>query len=246
MKFAAFVVMTLLLTRCQPEPPKPPTPQSHTVKLEYDSTYQRLIPHLKRGDKISFSNLPQGTTITWNSDTSPCKSAGDVCEIRDDASKIYSFKCTPSDKVRCDPQVGVDDDKQDTTLTAAALPPPKDGSRVVPINIVVEISCKSDKISVDPIDAVNLNAPNQALVWNAPRQDVSGWSIVFVPQDQGGTPDQEQQKICTTAGPIYDQDTHRGCYVPQPAKQAKYYVKAGNSAGNLCKTDSDATLVPVQ
>ena len=91
MRYAAFAVMTLLLTRCQPEQPKP-----QTVNLVYDSTYQRLIPHVKRGDKISFNQLPQGASIAWNSDTSPCMMLDDhTCQIRNDASKIYTFKCAP-------------------------------------------------------------------------------------------------------------------------------------------------------
>lgn len=241
MRYAAFAVMTLLLTRCQPEQPKP-----QTVNLVYDSTYQRLIPHVKRGDKISFNQLPQGASIAWNSDTSPCMMLDDhTCQIRNDASKIYTFKCAPDTNVRCDPQVAVDEDRQENKPNLAVLPPPKDGSRV-PVNVVVEISCKNDTIVVAQIDPVNLNAPNQALVWNAPRQDVSRWSVVFVPQ-QGSTPESEQMKICTTTDPISDQDTHRGCNVPQPAMQAKYYVKAGDpAAGAMCKMSSAPTSIDVQ
>ena len=132
MRYAAFAVMTLLLTRCQPEQPKP-----QTVNLVYDSTYQRLIPHVKRGDKIAFNQLPQGASIAWNSDTSPCMMLDDhTCQIRNDASKIYTFKCAPDTNVRCDPQVAVDEDRQENKPNLAVLPPLKDGSRV-PVNVVV-------------------------------------------------------------------------------------------------------------
>ena len=110
MRYAAFAVMTLLLTRCQPEQPKP-----QTVNLVYDGTYQRLIPHVKRGDKISFNQLPQGaSTLRGMSDTSPCMMLDDtLARSATMRQRSYTFKCAPDTNVRCDPQVAVDEDRRE-------------------------------------------------------------------------------------------------------------------------------------